>query len=446
MVVLVPKLHDLVGNVDSRTASQLRAMNVELAERQVTVRVFLPDPRDGGRLLLAETLIDMVLRLDPLVGEVQIDAPGLDLDSVVADLARRLPLEVGGQPSPPHYTVAIGGGVAGASLVVDGAGWLAAIGTTIDGRDDGNPVGPLSAATFAAAEVFKAGFGLLYPDRAREMDLQPWNGVFSLFSYGRDDLSPTLDVVDLDATLVGLGGVGAGFIRGIASLGDRVHGSLALVDDDTLTTHNLNRVSYASVEAAVSGALKVDEAVALLLARCPNLTVTPYPERFDLYKRRTPRRADRRYDVVVTGLDNDDTRWEVQRDLPRILIDGATGRDMNIRIERVEFGRYGCLGCTRRAPAPPAGAPRECDAPPDVRAPSLSFLSSFPGILAAGEVIKESMGTGQLRGGFDHVFRYGPNPDMLATPAMRDDCTAGCGSAAKLRDYRAKYPSEVLPG
>jgi len=48
--------------------------------------------------------------------------------------------------------------------------------------------------------------------------------------------------------------------------------------------------------------------------------------------------------------------------------------------------------------------------------PSLSFLSSFPGILAAGELIKEAMGGGQLRGHFDHVFRYGPNPDMVGCP------------------------------
>jgi len=37
---------------------------------------------------------------------------------------------------------------------------------------------------------------------------------------------------------------------------------------------------------------------------------------FERYKRQIPRREDRRYDVVVTGLDNDETRWEAQRDLP----------------------------------------------------------------------------------------------------------------------------------
>lgn len=129
----------------------------------------------------------------------------------------------------------------------------------------------------------------------------------------------------------------------------------------------------------------------------------------------------------------------MQRDLPRILIDGATGRDMVARVERVEFGHYGCLGCSR-VPAPTvAGQPVDCDAPPDDCAPSLSFLSGFPGILAAGEVIKEAQSGGGPRGRFDHVFRYGPNPDLVSTPGFRADCTVGCQRESKLAQYRRKY-------
>lgn len=44
---------------------------------------------------------------------------------------------------------------------------------------------------------------------------------------------------------------------------------------------------------------------------------------------------------MVTGLDNHDARWEAQCVLPRILIDGAIGRDMVARVERVEIGGTG---------------------------------------------------------------------------------------------------------
>jgi molybdopterin/thiamine biosynthesis adenylyltransferase len=395
---------------------------------------------------MATTLIDMLLRLDPLVGEVIVDAPRIDLRALTSELATRLPLESGNTEAPADYSIGVGAGTRRTDLTVDAAGWLAAIGGAADADDDGNPIGPLAGATLATGEVFKWAFGTIYPERAVVLELAPWTGVFSFFSYDLDQASPPISDVRIATTLIGVGGVGAGFIRAIAALGDRVSGSLDLVDDDRLTTDNLNRVSFATLEGARAGTAKVAEAEALLRLCCPHLTVTGHEVTFDKYKRRIPRREDRTYDVVVTGLDNNEARWDIQRDLPRILIDGATGKDMVARVERVEFGRYGCLGCSRR-PAPVAvDVPVNCDAPPDLHAPSVSFLSSFPGILAAGEVIKEAMGAGGLQGQFDHVFRYGPNPDLMGTPGIRADCTVDCRKQAKIDQYRRKYPSEVFPG
>jgi molybdopterin/thiamine biosynthesis adenylyltransferase len=439
MITLRPKLHDLVGSAASRTVAQLHELGVEPSARQVSVGVSVPRSADPARWLLAETLVDMLLRLDPLIGEVIIDAPEQDA-SWVADLAHRLPLEESLGGAAPDYLIGIGAS-SSIDLTVDGAGWLASVGVTVENTDDGNPIGPLSAASLATAEAFKWAFGSMYPERA--LQLVPWSGIFSLATYDFGGASPAIEEVRLDATLIGLGGVGAGVIRAVAALKDRVAGSLVLVDADVLTTDNLNRVSYASLDAATAGTYKVDEAARVLRQRCPRLHVSAHPMTFEQYKQRTPRRQDRRYDVIITGLDADDIRWEVQRDLPRILIDGATGRDMNTRIERVEFGRYGCLGCSRHAPPPATDAAGEnCDAPPDIRAPSLSFLSSFPGFLAAGELIKESLGDSQLRGSFDHIFRYGPNPDQRGMAGFRGDCTVGCRKASKLAQYRAKYPSE----
>lgn len=59
--------------------------------------------------------------------------------------------------------------------------------------------------------------------------------------------------------------------------------------------------------------------------------------------------------------------------------------------------------------------------------------------------MKEASGHGSLRGCFDHVFRYGPYPDQIGTPAMRSDCQIGCGRPAKLDQHRQKYPDEILP-
>jgi hypothetical protein len=442
MLSLVPRLHDLVGSSASRTMSQLRELGVDPSSRRVSVAVIVGRSPSPARRLLAETLVDMLLRLDPLIGEVIVDAPDMDLDALVSDLTVRLPLEVGKASARADYSIGVGAARRGADLAVDAAGWLAAIGCTAAAADDGNPIGPLAGAALTAAEVFKWAFAMMYPERARTLQLTPWSGVFSFFSYDVDGVSPPMTDVCIDTTLIGAGGVGAGFIRVVAALRERISGSLDLVDADILTTDNLNRVSYATLDGATRGFAKVVEAVAVLRRSCPHLAVTGHQSTFDAYKRRTPRREDRRYDVVVTGLDSDDIRWDVQRDLPRILIDGATGRDMIARVERVEFGRYGCVGCSRPPVLAAPDRPGNCDAPPDAHAPSLSFLSAFPGILAAGEVIKESAGIGALRGRFDHVFRYGPNPDMVRTPGFRDGCVVGCGRPSKIAQYLRKYPSE----
>jgi molybdopterin/thiamine biosynthesis adenylyltransferase len=445
MLSLVPKLHELVGTAASRNVAQLRELGVDPADRCASIAVVVTPSPSPGQWLMATTLIDMLLRLDPLVGEVIVDAPGRDESRLAASLAARLPLVAGSVHGPAGYSIGIGAGAGGADLAADAAGWVTAIGETADTNDDGNPIGPLAGAALTAAEAFKWAFRAIYPERAGLLEMTPWRGVFSFYSYDRDRVSPPIRDIRIAATLIGAGGVGAGFVRAIAALGRRVSGSLNLIDNDVLTTDNLNRVTFTTLAGALTGAQKVIEAEALLRRCCPNLTVTGYPETFDTYKQRTPRRADRLYDVVITGLDDDQIRWEVQRDLPRILIDGATGKDMVARVERVEFGRYGCLGCSRH-PAPIAAADVNCDAAPDPHAPSLSFLSSFPGTLAAGELIKEAMGSGQLRGHFDHVFRYGPNPDLAGTPAIRPDCQVGCGRPAKLGQYRQKYPREDSPG
>ena len=439
MLSIVPKLHELVGSSASRTVAQLQHLGVDPGNRQVRIAVVVGSSARPAQRLLAATLVDMVLRLDPLIAEVIIDSP--DEDTLAADLTARLPIVVtDGAPIEADYSIAIGTSACTVDLVADAAGWIAAIGTTANAADDGNPIGALAGGSLTTAEVFKWAFTTTYPDRPMALQLSPWTGMFSFFSYADDDASPALADVHIDTTLIGAGGVGAGFIRALAALGPRVSGSLAIVDADVLTVDNLNRVSYATLDAALRGELKVTEATAYLRCHCPHLVVTPYAMTFDTFRRRIPQREDRKYDVIVTGLDDDDIRWEVQRDLPRILIDGATGRDMVARVERVEFGRYGCLGCSRvPAPAVP-GQLVNCDAPPDEVAPSLSFLSAFPGILAAGEVIKEAGPGDGLQGRFDHVFRYGPNPDLVGTPGFLSDCTVGCQRPSKLDQYRRKYP------
>jgi hypothetical protein len=443
VVNLWPRLHELVSSDESRTLRQLEALGVDIAiaPKGFVVSIEVSPDTSPARRLLANATLDYMLRLDPLVSNVL--AVGFE-NAELADLAERVPLEIRVGEDTPVYTVAIGDPSAGADLVVDAHGWLAAIGVVLDQPEAAivNPVGPLVAAALAAGEVFKALFALSYPDALLTARFVGAAGTFSCFDYSFEGANPPLEPLTLDAFLVGLGGVGAAVVRALGELGSNVSGRLRLIDADKLSTDNLNRVLYARVTAALDEEPKVDEAKLYLGARLPNIDVSKHQETFEGFKRRlAPRRQDRRLDVVITGLDNDEARHEVQRDLPRVLIDGATGRDADLIVERSVIGEWGCLGCTRQMAAP-VNPDAECDDPPDNRAPSLSFVSGFAGTLAAAELIKEAIAPdAALRGSFDHIFIYGLNPDLVSEPAFSPSCRIECQSPARLQAYKEKYPA-----
>jgi hypothetical protein len=444
VISLRPRLHELVSDEESRTLRQLEVLGVDTAVDQEgsVVSIEVSPDASPARRLLANATLDYVLRLDPLVSEVHVT--GFE-DDVLADLAERVPYERSeAVTGAAAYSVAIGAPSASADLVVDGQGWLASIGHVLDQHEETivNPFGPLVAAALAAGEVFKTLFALNYPDASLTRRFVSAAGTFSCFDYSFDGANPSIEPFALDAFLIGLGGVGAAAVRTLGELGAHVSGQLRLVDADKLSTDNLNRVLYARWTAAVDEDPKVEEAKLYLDARLTNVDVSKYQDSFEEFKRElAPRRKDRRYDVVISGLDNDPARHEVQRDLPRVLIDGATGRDANLTVERSVIGEWGCLGCTRQMAAP-VDPDADCDDPPDDRAPSLSFVSGLAGTLAAAELVKEMVAPdAALRGSFDHVFIYGLNRDLVSEPAFSPTCRIECQDPARLRAYKEKYGS-----
>jgi hypothetical protein len=440
MLVLRPTLHAFVEADESRTLKQLEALGVADPKpaSRTTIGIAIAPDATAEQRLLAHALVDLALRLDPLVQEVQLE--GIE-EAELGALRERVPLELVTERRALDLVVAVGSVVGASDLVVDAAGWTAAIGTHVSPVGEGilNPIGPLSGASLGAGEIFKTLFKLNFPDAPYARRFVTMEGVFSFFDYRYDGANPPLEPFTVDATLVGAGGVGAGVIAALAALGPNIEGCLRLVDHDRLSRDNLNRVTYARIKSALAKVHKVEEAKELLASRTPNLRVEPHPCRFATFKRELGRRRqDRLYDVVITGLDNDPARHEVQRELPRVLIDGATGRDANVTVERVLLGEWGCLGCTRQGDN--ATADGNCDELPDTRAPSVSFLSNFPGVVACGELAKEAIGgDGALRGAFHHLFVYGPNEDMLIKAAPTGTCRIECTKESVLRAYGAKY-------
>lgn len=404
-----------------------------------------------ARSVCMRALLDLLSRLEPLIQEVGLDTA--NNASVIGDLPERFPVALEeAEHRKWDCTVSVGE-FNGEDVLVDANGWNAYIGRLGPQPDKQNPIGPLAAACLAAGEVFKHLLLANFPDYpvSRRLVLAR-SLVFSTLTYrDREDDNP-IDNFSIDATLVGAGGIGAGLVQALAEMPSMVEGRLRVVDNDVLKVENFNRHLYGRLsDLRTEPATPKVFAVARSLRACSRLSVEPVPMDFGSFKKRlNPRRAERRYPLVLTTVDNDEARKEVQLELPREILDGATGVHSNCRIERIDFVSSECLGC-RIAEQPQAGipenavevtAPEECGRIADAPAPSLPFLSTFPGVLLAGELLKTSLvPTYALRGYFEHIFLYPPNPDNTAIPAKSPKCTIQCAAPSMIQAYREKYPS-----
>jgi molybdopterin/thiamine biosynthesis adenylyltransferase len=429
-----------------RMLEELGLSEAQLGDENLGAKVLITAP-PGARAaqrLVTQRLVDLLVRLEPLVGTVLLD--GYDDVSWIDDLRERFPVTIrrAAMAGEADVRVSIGRALAPSDIVVDAAGWVATFGCPCSAEDDGNPIGALAGAALAAGDVFKILFKARWPENRIARQVELCAGAFSFWDYSASEASPRLEPVELDAVLVGCGGVGSGVVCAFGALGGALSGAFRIVDPDDLDLYNLNRVTFGSLSEAGRAAKKAASAKTYLGACVPMLRVEAIELNYSQFKRLTPRREDRRYPLVLTGLDTDDTRHEVQMDLPRRLVDGATGAQFNCVVESVHFGLRGCLGCSRLSPAARPAEPEQCDAPPAPKAPSISFLSALAGTLVAAEAIKVSHGQDSARR-FEHFFTYGLNPDLHGRVGFSPTCKVECQRDTVRAAFARKWPVHSSP-
>jgi molybdopterin/thiamine biosynthesis adenylyltransferase len=439
MLRVTPKLLQALNPGDDRTRLMFENLGItaDMLDTSGVPIVIRPSHRTDHRRLAA-VAVDLTARLQPLVSGIWIDAA--EPEEVVGDLAGRLPVDVTDDAAPHEaIEIAVGLDIATADITADAAAWGFLLGSVADLAPARVPVGRLAGAAVVSGEAFKLAFARLQPNAAFTARLEPAQGPFSLWDYTASLVGPDFDRLALDVILVGAGGVGAGEIVCFGDFGTTLTGDIRLVDGDIIEMHNLNRVVYATVDGAQLRRLKVDDAAAYLRSRLPYVRVDTEPTDYSTFKGSVGSRAARRFPLVITGLDSDEARCEVQRDLPRVLIDGATGADANCTIQRVAFLDGPCVGCARPPRSARPAEDLECDAPPAPHAPSVSFVSFFAGVGAAGEAIKCAVGADGEETFFEHVFVYGPNPDMASQLAKHPRCEVDCTNDDVVGDYRSKW-------
>lgn len=252
------------------------------------------------------------------------------------------PIEVGTQC---EFTLAVGS----ASKTIDGKVVTIGVDGWISEFEEGpgpiritdliNPVGAAVAACFGNARLFARALGPVLSKRQRQRLYGRKRLRWSAFSYLENDQNPPIPAgLRLDeVVMVGMGGVGAAAAT-VLGWTPGLFGTLILVDSDRLDGTNLNR--FLPAPRSAIGEFKTNVMARYLSYVRPDLTVISAPMSYRAFVRR----AGRPRDLVVSTVDNEETRVFIQSDQPRLVIDGATSQAV-VGVSRHNFIDGACLAC-----------------------------------------------------------------------------------------------------
>ena len=181
--------------------------------------------------------------------------------------------------------------------------------------DNENPVGAMGAACFGSAEVFKR---ILETNgcKKRSVTDHPKQACFSFKDYSlfsdNKDFPRKIDIGKI--LLVGAGAVGSGFLYALSKI-DKIQGDIVVLDHDGIDSTNLNRCLPYFVD-------DVDKPKASICERLSKdgLQITGHAVEYDKFQIH-----EKEFPIIVSTVDNNNTRYAIQHDLPKIIFHAATG-------------------------------------------------------------------------------------------------------------------------
>ena len=238
------------------------------------------------------------------------------------------------------------------NLYAAGFGWIAWVGTSpprpTGAPDDGNPIGPWFAACLAAGEVFKHARGLRKGRFARDDGYSLWcGGTGSPIDL---EQGPTLVGRAIPPFyLVGAGAVGQGLLAILGISG--IETFVVTIDDDVHDGTNLNRCFIAGTADVpwpkVDAVARYRSLTGLAGAEFAG-TLSQFVVNGPLAEMPTAMRedqADERFDLIVSAVDKNASRADVQGLRPELVVGGSTDQ---LTAKAMTYGlRAGdpCLAC-----------------------------------------------------------------------------------------------------
>jgi hypothetical protein len=456
---------------------------------------------------------NLLARMAPLVGHVYLEieqdayllkpAPmlrGTTIGQSILDLAGEIRCGVAFSASKPNeqkadLRISVGRPGPESQVQVASNGWLSFLNTNTDPGSNENPVGANVAVCLAISEAFKYLLKNLGLDSALKRPLVfRERAHFSAYDYSLD--SPDADNPALPSEFkVGpllVAGVGSGGSAAILTLSAMpgIKGPFALVDPDEIVGRNLQRYPFAILRHAKEAVKKVRIAAGLLGCDSDQERLVddkPYEACAEELRRRGF------LDLVVATVHTGTARRGIQKDLPRVLLDGAVTENGEAVVRRVFFGVSACMGCfypqtsiydetkvmaqalgleisevqelmgsngrfnanqvhrmSERITAPPMVGERwgdwrqKCAKLPlfvenrSTEVPA-AFVTAIAGVLIAGEVLKErAFPQAVLKSYYvlDTLGRFSPAYPYLRRPS--EDCDI-CGDPDALEVYHKRY-------
>ena len=279
-------------------------------------------PRSAGPLL-GEALGDLLGRfwhsIDVGGSSAAADAAA-DAARVSADACGTAGRAAARRSWDPPYDFAIGigepvpAGSAKASVTVGASGWRACAGPQAFLGADANPVGPLAAASIAAAEALKSVFAIGAERGASPLpepyEWDAWFGAHGAAPPG----TAGLDLGEVHA--FGIGAVSHALLWALERWPGTVTGTLRLVDPDAYDAGNPQR--YMGTARGDIGRPKAVAAAARLVRAHPNLDAIPYEADMNGYF--AEHDPDCRVRTALCGLDSREGRRQLGLKLPLAVV------------------------------------------------------------------------------------------------------------------------------
>lgn len=295
----------------------------------------------NGQIMI-KTLVNLVSRF---VDKIYIKLPDSmkELEAALASMATSVDTE-SFTVTPPNADVIISVGNTSLNsdfiVRINSNGWASYLTCnnelSISNNPIDNPIGAMGAACLGATEVFKRLLELEGCEKRWTHD-HPSHLEYSFLNYScsTDNADfPTTINFDERILLVGVGAVGSAFIYALSNI-NNIFANIDVIDPDNFDDSSLNRCQIAFKDKINHNKAQVAETYAT-----NSLQIKSYPQNFEDFKTKN----GINHPIIVSTVDKNDARYQIQSELPKLIFHGATGKQI-AAVSIIKFLENACLCC-----------------------------------------------------------------------------------------------------